>query len=109
MVANESLFASDPRVLAAAMKTAGLNETASQFLSHGSVTGDPTNAVLTFSYNAANGPRARGIANAWANAYRSAADLRDTTTLNAALKATQPDAEESDAAAPKASKPGPDN
>jgi capsular exopolysaccharide synthesis family protein len=49
------------------------------------VTGDPANAILTFSYDAANGPRARGIANAWANAYRSAADLRDTTRLNAAL------------------------
>ena len=40
-VANETLFAQDPRVIAAAMKRAGLNETVPQFLSHDSVTGDP--------------------------------------------------------------------
>jgi succinoglycan biosynthesis transport protein ExoP len=85
MVASEALFASDPRLLAAVMKTEGLNETASQFLSHGSVTGDPANAILTFSYDAANGPRARAVADAWANAYKTAADRRDTTVYTAAL------------------------
>ena len=76
-VANETLVAQDPRVIAATTKKAGLNETVQQFLSHDSVTGDPTSAVLTFSSDASNGPRAREIANDWAAAYKDAADLRD--------------------------------
>jgi tyrosine-protein kinase len=84
-VANETLVAQDPRVIAATTKKAGLNETVQQFLSHDSVTGDPTSAVLTFSSDASNGPRAREIANDWAAAYKDAADLRDRNILNAAL------------------------
>ena len=84
-VANETLVAQDPRVIAATTKKAGLNETVQQFLSHDSVTGDPTSAVLTFSSDASNGPRAREIANDWAAAYKDAADLRDRNTFNAAL------------------------
>jgi succinoglycan biosynthesis transport protein ExoP len=72
-------------VIAATTKKAGLNETVQQFLSHSSVTGDPTRAVLSFSSDASNGPRAREIANDWAAAYKAAADLRDRNVLNAAL------------------------
>jgi capsular exopolysaccharide synthesis family protein len=84
-VANETLFAQDPRVIAVAMKKAGLNETVPQFLSHDSVTGDPVSAVLTFSSDASNGPKSREIANDWAFAYKDAADLRDKVALGQAL------------------------
>ena len=84
-VANETLFAQDPRVIAAAMKRAGLNETVPQFLSHDSVTGDPVSAVLTFSSDASNGPKSREIANDWASSYKDAADLRDKVALGQAL------------------------
>ncbi len=83
-VANETLFAQDPRVIAATTKRAGLNETVQQFLAHDSVTGDPVSAVLTFSSDASNGPKSREIANDWASAYKDAADLRDRTALGAA-------------------------
>jgi capsular exopolysaccharide synthesis family protein len=85
IVANETLFAQDPRVIAAAMKKAGLHETVPQFLSHDSVTGDPVAAVLTFSSDAPNGPKSREIANDWATAYKDAADLRDKVALGQAL------------------------
>jgi len=84
-VASETLFARDPRVIAATTKKAGLNETVQQFLSHDSVTGDPTSAVLTFSSEASNGPKSREIANDWATAYKDAADLRDKVALSDAL------------------------
>jgi len=84
-VANETLVAQDAPVIAATTKKAGLNETVQQFLSHSSVTGDPTNAILTFSSDASNGPRAREIANDWAAAYKSAADLRDKVALGKSL------------------------
>ena len=84
-VANESLFATGPAVVSAAMKAANLNESPSTFLRHGNVTGDATNAILNFSYDAPNGPRAREIVNDWAKAYTSVAKARDINAINSAL------------------------
>ena len=67
------------------MKAAHLNESRVHSSCPGNVTGDTTNAILTFSYDAPNGPRAREIVNDWAHAYTSAAEARDTNAINTAL------------------------
>ena len=84
-VGQESNFATGPAVVHAAMKAAGLNESPSVFLSHGNVSGDATNAILNFSYDAPNGPRAREIVNDWASAYTSVANASDVNATKALL------------------------
>jgi succinoglycan biosynthesis transport protein ExoP len=84
-VGNEALFATSPTVVDATMKAAHLNESVSRFLSRGSVSGDPTNAILTFSYDAAPGPRSVQITNDWATVYSKAATARDINAVNSAL------------------------
>ena len=48
------------------------------------MTGDATNAILNFSYDAPNGPRAREIVNDWASAYTSVANASDVNATKAA-------------------------
>jgi capsular exopolysaccharide synthesis family protein len=84
-VANEAVSAEDATVIAPTLKALHLAGTTSSFLKHGSVSGDPTNALLSFSYEARTGPTAQHIANVWAEQYKLVADARDKQSVDRAL------------------------
>ena len=70
-VANEAVFAEDAAVVGPTLKALHMQGDTSSFLKHGSVSGDPSNALLSFSYEARTGPTAQHVANVWAEAVQA--------------------------------------